>query len=110
MSSLIAKISRESVAITGLVTAAIGLLIAFGVHLTDVQVGAIVAFLGAVMLVLSRFTTPASEVAVQVVHGEVIAGPAAIEPTGAPVDTVQPVVGRPDDVTAEVTIKPSLLT
>lgn len=107
MSSLIAKIARESVAITGLATSVIGLLVAFGVDLTEVQIGAIVAALGALMLVLSRFTTPTSEVAVQVKGGAVIAGPAAVEPTG--INVVDDDLGDNGDI-ASVKIKPELLT
>lgn len=110
MSALIAKIAREPALLIGLLAAIFGVLVAFGVDLTEKQTGAIILAIGAAMALVRYLTTPSSEVAVQVVNGEVVAGPAALEPTGAPVDTVQPVVGHPDDVTAQVTIKPKLLT
>lgn len=56
------RIAREPVLITGLVTAFFGLLVAFGVGLTDVQIGAVVTFIGVVMSLLRTLVTPSAEV------------------------------------------------
>lgn len=55
-------IKNEPVLISGLVVAALSLLLAFGVHLSDEQVGAIVAFLAAGMAFVTRaFVTPVNK-------------------------------------------------
>jgi len=108
MSALIAKIAREPAALVALITAGFALASAFGFTLTDIQTGAILGFLAAAMFLVRWLTTPSSEVAVQVVKGEVVAGPAAVEPTGMNVD--QPNGVADDGVVASVSIKPELLT
>lgn len=105
--SVLNKITRQPVLITGLVTSGLGLLVLFGVELSKEQIGGIVLFLGAVMALLTAIVTPSSEVAVQVVHGEVVAGPAAVEPNGTDVTAGGDTAG---ETVAAVGIKPELLT
>lgn len=107
MSNVLATITRQPVLITGLVTSGLGLLVLFGVDLSKEQIGGIVLFLGAVMALITAIVTPSREVAVQVVKGEVVAGPAAIEPNGTNVTAGGDTGG---EVVAAATIKPELLT
>jgi len=52
-------IKNEPVLITGLVQAVLGLLLAFGVSLSDEQVGSIMAITAVVLAILARmFVTP----------------------------------------------------
>lgn len=108
MSTLIAKLAREPALLIGFVAAVFGVLVAFGVDLTEKQTGAIILAIGAAMALVRYLTTPKAEVAVQVKpNGDVVAGPAAVEPTGSNV-----VAGGDvgDDTVAAVAIKPELLT
>ncbi|WP_210651358.1 hypothetical protein [Nocardioides sp. SYSU D00065] len=86
--SLIQRIAREPNAVAGVIAAAYGLLVAFEVlALTVQQVGACVAFWGALVILLRWLVAPAAEVMVQRRPQDPtpIAGAAALEPTGAPV-------------------------
>lgn len=85
--NIIQRLVREPVLIIGLLTALFGVLVVFGVSLTEGQIGAIVVLAGAIMAVLRFVTTPASEVVVQKKPDEVAtAGKAADNvPNGAPV-------------------------
>lgn len=75
---MIARLVREPNLITGLVVAGLGLAVAFGYHITDVQTAALLLFLGAVIALIRFLTTPASEVvAAQQGNGPVTAGKAA---------------------------------
>src|SRR5262245_44773802 len=50
--NIVQRLIREPVAITGLATAIIGVLVAFGVSLSETQVGAIMILIGAILVVL----------------------------------------------------------
>lgn len=52
--NLIEKLRNEPVLVTGFVTAVIGLLVAFGLELSDEQVGAILALVGSVLAIVAR--------------------------------------------------------
>jgi hypothetical protein len=55
-------IKNEPVLVSGLVLAFISLLIAFGIHLSNEQVGAIMAFLAAALAFVTRaFVTPVAK-------------------------------------------------
>lgn len=92
MSTVLRKISREPVLITGIVTAAFGVLVVFGVELTQDQIGAVVTFVGAGMALLRFLVTPTSEVVATRLDGDASpkAGPAADVETGTSVE-VRPV-------------------
>lgn len=82
------RIAREPNALAGLIAGLYGLLVAFGVlELTVQQVGACVAFWGAVVFFLRWLTTPANEVVAQQRPGETlpVAGPALDGENGQPV-------------------------
>ena len=86
--NILTRISREPVAIAGLLIALYSLSVAFDVLvLTNEQYGAVGGFLGAVVFFLRWLTTPSGEVVVQQKPDEVTqtAGPAAKEETGTPV-------------------------
>lgn len=84
--NIIQRITREPVLLIGVVTAVFGVLNVFDIGLTEGQIGAIVAALGAIMALVRFLVTPASEVVVQEVPGQAPkAGAAADLPTGAPV-------------------------
>lgn len=85
---MIARLVREPNLILGLVVAFFGVLVAFGVHITDAQTAALLLFLGAVIALIRFLTTPASEVVAQQVDGETVAGPASVISDGAPVAVV----------------------
>lgn len=63
--TLMQRLIRESVLITGLVTAIFGMLAAFGLDLTSEQTGSITAVLGLVFMLLRQVSTPTSEVVAQ---------------------------------------------
>lgn len=93
--SLLRRLAREPAAILGVVTAGLALLIAFGVHLTDIQTGAVVGFVAALFFLLRFLVTPSSEVLAQQTPDGPVAGDAAAVETGAPVDvTVRPLPPR----------------
>lgn len=86
--NLIHRITREPVAIAGVLIALYSLSVAFDVLvLTNEQYGAVGGFLGAVVFFLRWLTTPSAEVVVQKKPDDVTqtAGPAADVETGAPV-------------------------
>ena len=78
-------ITREPALLVGLVSAAIGLALVFGLSLTDEQVGAIMLFLGAVIALLRYVLTPSADVVVQQTPEGKVAGPASDVVTGQPV-------------------------
>lgn len=78
-------VTREPALLVGLVSAAIGLALVFGLPLTDEQVGAIMLFLGAVIALLRFILTPTADVVVQQTPDGKVAGPASDVATGQPV-------------------------
>lgn len=58
----IQRVTRESVLITGLVTAVFGMLVAFDVDLSNEQIGSTTTVIGIVIMLLRSLTTPSSEV------------------------------------------------
>lgn len=107
MLQIISKISREPNALLAVIVAGFALASAFGFTLNDIQTGAILGFLAALIFLIRWLTTPTVEVAVQVKDGDVIAGPAAVEPTGMDVIQPSPLGDRTNN--AAVAIKPNLL-
>lgn len=80
------RITREPAAVLGVVTAATGLLILFGVPITDMQAGGILTFAGALMVLVRQLVTPTREVVAQEKpNGLIVAGPASDVVEGAPV-------------------------
>lgn len=103
--TLLQRIVREKVLITGLVTAFFGMLVAFGVSLTEVQTGSIVTFIGLAMMLLRSLVTPSSEVVAAQKPGQDTpqAGPASEVANGTDVLVVPTdgVVARGADVIGE---------
>lgn len=88
---MLQKITREPALIVGVVTSGLGLAALFGLDLTAEQTAQIMVFLGAVMALVRFLTTPASEVLVQVKpDGAVVAGEAAVLPTGTQLEVYGP--------------------
>ena len=84
--NIVQRLVREPNLILGVITAGLSLLVLFGVDLTTEQMAGIGIFIGACVALVRFVTTPANEVVVQEKpSGEVVAGPAAITPTGTPV-------------------------
>lgn len=85
--TLIQRLVREPVLIIGVLVALFGVLVVFGVSLSEGQIGAIVTFAGAVMALLRFVTTPSNEVVAQKKPAAAlpVAGKAAALPTGTPV-------------------------
>lgn len=80
------KLMREPNLVLGVVTAALSLLVLFGVDITTDQMAGIGVFLGALVALVRFVVTPSAEVVVQEKpSGQLVAGEAADEPTGAPV-------------------------
>jgi hypothetical protein len=94
--SIVQKITRESVLITGLVASVFGMLVAFDVPLNNEQSGSIMAFIGVVMMLLRALVTPSSEVVAAQKPGQDIpqAGPKSPVPDGTDV-VVMPAVDAP---------------
>lgn len=87
------RITREPALILGVLVAAFGVLVAFGIDLSREQIGAVGVFAGAVMALLRFMLTPSSEVIAQQTPDGPVAGEAAAVTTGSPVAVaVQPVV------------------
>ena len=84
MSTIIDRIRREPALVTGIVGALIALGVAFGLELTGEQTGAIMAFVSALLAVVTRSqVTPYVNVVERAVDGEVVAGPANdLQPEG----------------------------
>lgn len=62
LKTFIQRVTRNSNPLTGFVTATIGLLIIFDVaNFTDIQIGAILTFIGALVVFLSAYITPVSD-------------------------------------------------
>lgn len=75
------RVTRNSTPLTGLVTASIGLLIIFNiVSFSDIQVGAILTFVGALVLFLSSYITPISDPRLPI--GTVVNATDTSSPTG----------------------------
>lgn len=87
MNKILRKIASEPAALLGLVTAASGLAILFGVPLSAEQAGGILAFVGALCGLLRFIVTPSAEVAAQRPdpEGPLVAGPASWVKDGDPV-------------------------
>jgi hypothetical protein len=88
MKAILERIKNEPALVVGLVSAIIALLLAFGLSLTDEQVGGIMAVVVAILAVVTRSqVTPTRVVAAEVKQGEVVTGPAA-PPAGEPAAVV----------------------
>lgn len=83
------KLTAEPALLLGVVTLGLGLLVLFGVDLTNEQTGSIVAFLGALMALVRYLVTPNRKVVARVSESRhaVVAGDAAAIPTGTPLTT-----------------------
>jgi hypothetical protein len=51
---MLERLRNNPVLVSGFVTALLGLLMAFGLNLSDVQLGAIMAFVGSVLAIVAR--------------------------------------------------------
>lgn len=81
--------STEPVAITALVGAILALAVGFGLPVTVEQQALIMAALFAILGVLTRSqVTPAALVAVKDEEGVLVAGPAAVQVDGTPVQVL----------------------
>lgn len=80
-------IKREPVILSVLAGNLLALAVAFGISLTEVQTGAIMALVSTLVVIVFGRTnvTPNVNVAARVDHGTEVAGPAADLPTGTPV-------------------------
>lgn len=88
MKSILERVKNEPALLIGLVSAAISLILAFGIDLTDKQVGGIMAVVVALLALVTRSqVTPTRAVAAEVVKGEVVTG-AATPPAGEPAEVV----------------------
>lgn len=66
------RILREPALLLAAIAAAMALAVAFGVHLSDVQNGAVLGFFAALAALLRWVTTPANEVIAQQKPGEAV--------------------------------------
>lgn len=83
------RILREPALLLAAITAGLALAVAFGVHLTDAQTGAVLGFVAAVAAVLRFVSTPSSEVIAQQKPGEAVRATAKAETKfGIPEDQV----------------------
>ena len=90
---LLQRISRNSTPLTGLVTATLGLVIIFDiVSISDIQTGAILTFVGALVLFLSAYTTPVADPRLAI--GTLVNG-TSDAPTGVVVSLSDDQDGRP---------------
>ena len=89
MKTILERVKNEPALLIGLVAAVISLVLAFGVSLTDEQVGGIMAVVVAVLALVTRSKVVAFRrvESYQTVQGEVVTGPAA-PPEGRPAETV----------------------
>ena len=88
MKAVLAAIRREPALVSGLVSAVILAVVAFGFTLTPEQIGGIMAVVIAIMAIVVRSqVTPVVSVAAEVVKGEVVTGQAA-PPAGEPAAVV----------------------
>ena len=88
MKSILERIKNEPALLIGLVSAAISLILAFGIDLTEKQVGGIMAVVVALLALVTRSqVTPTRAVAAEVVKGGVFTGDAA-PPAGEPAEVV----------------------
>lgn len=88
MKTILERVKNEPALLIGLVAAVISLVLAFGVSLTDEQVGGIMAVVVAVLAVVTRSqVTPTRSVAAEVIKGEVVTGE-AVPPAGEPATVV----------------------
>lgn len=98
---MIARLVREPALLLGVVTTAFGVAALFGLPVDEQQIAGVVAFVGAVVMLLRYLTVPAAEVVVQQKpDGSVVAGPAAAAPTGTVLEQVDAV-----PVGADVTVQ-----
>lgn len=89
---MLEQIKREPALIYGLVSAVIALILAFGVDLSNEQVGTIMAVVVAIMAIITRASvTPNVTVAAKERDAGLVAGQAAPEPIaeGAPVEVTE---------------------
>lgn len=83
------RILREPALLLAAIAAAMALAVAFGVHLSDVQTGAVLGFFAAIAALLRFVSTPSSEVIAQQKPGESVRATAkAEEKFGIPADQV----------------------
>ena len=84
---MIENIKREPVVLSVLAGNILALAVAFGIGLDEVQIAAIMGVVSTLVVVVfgRQNVTPNVDVAASVSHGEVVAGPAAGQPTGTPV-------------------------
>lgn len=88
MKNILERLKNEPALILGLVGAVISLGLAFGVSLSDEQVGGIMAVVVALLAIITRSqVTPTRSVAAEVVKGQVVTG-AAVPPAGEPAAVV----------------------
>lgn len=83
------RIFREPALLLAAIAAGLALAVAFGVHLSDTQTGAVLGFFAAIAALLRFIMTPSSEVIAQQKPGQAVrATPQAEEKFGIPADQV----------------------
>lgn len=105
---LIRFVVDNSTIILGAITSLFGLLAAFGLKLTSEQVGSVMAFLGAIILILAAVVTTAKRRVVALVDdaGVLRAGQASTMSTGAATQVEVDVRGH---LVPQAAVKPELL-
>lgn len=105
---LVKFVVDNSTLILGALTSLFGLLAAFGLKLSSEQVGAVMAFAGAVILVLAAVVTTAKRRVVSIVDraGVIRAGQASTADTGTATRVQQDAAGN---LVPQVAVKPDLL-
>src|SRR3954468_16253679 len=93
MTALLNRTKADPALAVGFILALIGVLSAFGLHVTQGQSAGIVSLVGAVLALLGAGVTrsqvtPSNHVVVKHQDGILVAGPAAAQPTGTPVQAV----------------------
>lgn len=106
--NVLTKLVRQPNLVIGVVTSGLGLLVLFGIDLTEDQTAGIIVFLGAVFALAAYLVTPSSEVVAKVSNGTVVAGNASSVPTG----NVLPLHGKnmPMPTTVEVPVQDRLVS
>lgn len=89
MKNILERIKNEPALLLGLISAAISLALAFGLSLSEEQIGGIMAVVVAVLALVTRSQVVAFRrvESYQTVQGETVTGPAA-PPEGRPAETV----------------------
>lgn len=89
MKTIIERIKNEPALLIGLISSIISLFLAFGIELSDKQVGGIMAVVVAVLALVTRNKVVAFRrvESYQTIQGETVTGPAA-PPEGRPAETV----------------------